>query len=181
MAISKKDRFEVFKRDKFTCQYCGARPPDVILEVDHVKPRADKGTDDPYNLTTSCFECNRGKSDRLLDATVPALDEMQRLEATQEMLERAVLLDGQVRAATALRISENDTIERIKEWWITVIGDDFCFQPESIRTFLNHMPGDQILEAIYITGRRGFGSPHPEWKYFCGCCWGMIRGDDPQK
>lgn len=34
--ISKKKRFEVFKRDMFTCVYCGCKPPDVILEIDHV-------------------------------------------------------------------------------------------------------------------------------------------------
>ena len=36
--ISKKLRFEIFKRDKFTCQYCGKMAPDVVLEVDHIKP-----------------------------------------------------------------------------------------------------------------------------------------------
>ena len=37
-AISKKLRFEVFKRDSFTCQYCGKSAPDVILHVDHILP-----------------------------------------------------------------------------------------------------------------------------------------------
>lgn len=36
--LSKGIRFEVFKRDNFTCQYCGAKAPDVILEVDHINP-----------------------------------------------------------------------------------------------------------------------------------------------
>jgi 5-methylcytosine-specific restriction endonuclease McrA len=36
--ISKKTRFEVFKRDKFTCQFCGNEAPNVILEIDHLKP-----------------------------------------------------------------------------------------------------------------------------------------------
>ena len=38
MSISKKIRFEVFKRDGFTCQYCGKSPPGVTLEADHIKP-----------------------------------------------------------------------------------------------------------------------------------------------
>ncbi len=59
--ISKKTRFEVFKRDKFTCQYCGRMSPDVILEVDHIKPVADGGTNKLINLITSCRDCNRGK------------------------------------------------------------------------------------------------------------------------
>ena len=60
-ALSKKTRFEVFKRDKFTCQYCGRMAPDVILEVDHIKPVAEGGTNKMINLITSCRDCNRGK------------------------------------------------------------------------------------------------------------------------
>ena len=36
--ISKALRFEVFKRDSFTCQYCGRSAPEVVLEVDHIVP-----------------------------------------------------------------------------------------------------------------------------------------------
>jgi len=36
--LSKKQRFTVFKRDLFACQYCGATPPGAILEVDHIHP-----------------------------------------------------------------------------------------------------------------------------------------------
>ena len=39
--LSKKIRFEVFKRDAFTCQYCGQMAPDVLLEVDHTWKRLD--------------------------------------------------------------------------------------------------------------------------------------------
>ena len=59
--LSKKTRFNVFKRDLFTCQYCGKKSPDVILEVDHIKPVCDGGDDNIINLITSCFDCNRGK------------------------------------------------------------------------------------------------------------------------
>ena len=65
--IPKSIRFEVFKRDSFTCQYCGAKAPDVVLNVDHIHPVADGGESDILNLITSCFSCNSGKSDRLLD------------------------------------------------------------------------------------------------------------------
>jgi len=60
--LSKKIRFEVFKRDSFTCQYCGSKAPDVILEIDHIKPVAKGGKNEIINLVTSCFDCNRGKS-----------------------------------------------------------------------------------------------------------------------
>ena len=57
-AIPKSVRFEVFKRDKFTCQYCGASAPDVILEIDHIRPVSKGGTNDILNLVTACRDCN---------------------------------------------------------------------------------------------------------------------------
>ena len=70
--ISKALRFEVFKRDSFTCQYCGRSAPEVVLEVDHIVPVSKGGTNDLFNLVTSCKECNRGKSNKELsdDTTI---------------------------------------------------------------------------------------------------------------
>jgi len=69
--LSKKIRFEVFKRDSFTCQYCGSKAPEVILEVDHINPVSKGGKDEILNLVTSCYDCNRGKSkNTLLDNSV---------------------------------------------------------------------------------------------------------------
>jgi hypothetical protein len=54
-------RFQILKRDNFTCRYCGQYAPNVILEVDHVIPVCEGGTDDPDNLVTACMACNQGK------------------------------------------------------------------------------------------------------------------------
>lgn len=59
--LSPKTRFEVLKRDNFTCQYCGRKSPDVILEVDHIEPYSKTRNNHPENLITSCKDCNRGK------------------------------------------------------------------------------------------------------------------------
>lgn len=91
-SLSKKLRFEVLKRDSFKCQYCGNSAPDVLLEVDHIKPVAQGGTNDIWNLVTSCQPCNSGKSDRTLsDQTVVAkakkqLDQLQERREQLEML-----------------------------------------------------------------------------------------------
>lgn len=61
-SLSKRLRFEIFKRDGFTCTYCGAKAPDAILQVDHIVPVAAGGLDDVWNLTTACRDCNLGKS-----------------------------------------------------------------------------------------------------------------------
>lgn len=64
-----KLRFEVFKRDNFTCRYCGRNPSDhgVSLHCDHIYPKAKGGAWVLENLVTACMECNLGKSDTLLD------------------------------------------------------------------------------------------------------------------
>ena len=59
--ISSKIRFEVFKRDSFTCQYCGRSAPNVVLEVDHITPVNGGGGNEMANLITACHDCNRGK------------------------------------------------------------------------------------------------------------------------
>ncbi len=59
--ISKKLRFDVLSRDLFTCQYCGAKSPDVVLHVDHIWPVKRGGTNDIWNLAAACIECNHGK------------------------------------------------------------------------------------------------------------------------
>ena len=69
-AISNKLRFDIFKRDYFTCQYCSRNPPGVILEIDHIIPVKDGGLSVEENLVTACFDCNRGKAAKSL-AVIP--------------------------------------------------------------------------------------------------------------
>jgi 5-methylcytosine-specific restriction endonuclease McrA len=54
---------EVFRRDNFTCQYCGQRP--FRLTVDHVIPRHIGGQHTWHNLVTACPACNLRKGGRL--------------------------------------------------------------------------------------------------------------------
>jgi hypothetical protein len=54
-------RFTVFRRDNFTCRYCGRSSPAVVLHVEHVQAVANGGSDDPSNLVTACADCNGGK------------------------------------------------------------------------------------------------------------------------
>lgn len=54
-------RRNIFLRDAFTCQYCGARPAARELNLDHVVPRSRGGKSSWENLVTSCRECNLDK------------------------------------------------------------------------------------------------------------------------
>lgn len=60
-SISLAMRFHIMRRDKFTCQYCGAKAPDAALHVEHIKPVVDGGNNDPKNLCAACVRCNLGK------------------------------------------------------------------------------------------------------------------------
>lgn len=56
-------RFMIPKRDKYRCQICNRSG--VELEVDHIVPVSQGGSDRMDNLQTACQDCNRGKGDRL--------------------------------------------------------------------------------------------------------------------
>jgi 5-methylcytosine-specific restriction endonuclease McrA len=55
-------RRAVFARDRWTCQYCGAR---ANLTVDHIVPRSKGGGSTWENIVASCAPCNRRKGDSL--------------------------------------------------------------------------------------------------------------------
>lgn len=82
--IKKSVRFEVFKRDSFTCQYCGKSAPDVILHVDHIKPVSKGGENDLLNLITSCADCNLGKGARELSDDSIVAKQREQLEELAE-------------------------------------------------------------------------------------------------
>lgn len=70
MAVSKRLRYEVLRRDNHACRYCGRSAPEVALTVDHVVPVALGGSDDPTNLVAACRDCNAGKSASSPDAQI---------------------------------------------------------------------------------------------------------------
>lgn len=65
--ISNSTRYDIFKRDNFTCRYCGKSAPNVELEIDHIRPVSKGGTNKKNNLATSCMKCNNGKSDKYIE------------------------------------------------------------------------------------------------------------------
>ena len=82
--IKQSLRFAVFKRDEFTCIYCGRKSPEVELEADHKFPHKKGGKDEIENLVTSCTDCNRGKGSGDITDTI---------SATQSMVAKALGID----------------------------------------------------------------------------------------
>lgn len=113
-SISKKLRFEVFKRDKFKCIYCGASAPGVVLQVDHIDPVDNGGGNNILNLATSCFDCNSGKSNRTLDNHSTLIKQKNQLDELQERKDQIeMMIDWQ----KDLQNLNNLVVENLKEYW----------------------------------------------------------------
>ncbi|MFD5910287.1 HNH endonuclease [Streptomyces massasporeus] len=85
MAVSKRLRYEILRRDNHACRYCGATAPHVKLNVDHVIPQSLGGSNKPTNLVASCADCNAGKTSSMPNAMVVS-------DVDQEAFRRAAQL-----------------------------------------------------------------------------------------
>lgn len=171
-ALSKKIRFDVFKRDNFTCIYCGNNPPSAILEVDHIVPVSKGGTDVIDNLATSCFDCNRGKSNKeLTDVVQPISDkiaiaqerELQYKEYCKLLKRGEKLIQKQINEVSV--IYEN-----------TFIGYELTdlFKNSSLKNFINTLGVEKVKDAMYKSCM-AIDHNNACIKYFCGICWNMIK------
>jgi hypothetical protein len=57
-------RRAIYKRDHYTCQYCGAQPGPEELTIDHVTPKSRGGVSSWTNCCLACVPCNKRKADR---------------------------------------------------------------------------------------------------------------------
>jgi 5-methylcytosine-specific restriction endonuclease McrA len=57
-------RKNIFKRDRYTCQYCGAQPGPDGLTIEHIVPRSKGGVSSWENCVLACVGCNKRKADR---------------------------------------------------------------------------------------------------------------------
>lgn len=170
--IAKKVRFEVFKRDGFSCQYCGAKPPSVVLEVDHIHPVSQGGGNAKDNLITACFSCNRGKSDRLLSSIPESLE-----SRAEEMREKQDQIKAYERLLKSIKRKEDKQINLIEEIF-TDYFEGYYFKPkfcESVRIFIQKLPIDEVEMAMRTACQR-IKNREAAAKYFCGICWNIIKG-----
>lgn len=57
-------RRELWKRDAWTCQYCGVRPAEDECTIDHIVPKSLGGETSWSNCVLACYQCNSQKADR---------------------------------------------------------------------------------------------------------------------
>lgn len=174
-------RYEVLRRDRHRCRYCGTGPEDARLTVDHVIPEALGGPTTPENLITACDPCNSGKASvppdaeivadvagrtlRWRDAIVQAAQEAERDErrlwACTNAMEGTLLLAWQVWTCTSCgrggeeHIPE-DARDSLRQWFVAGL------QPQDVED----LTGAAWRARVACDSR---------WRYFCGCAWTRVR------
>lgn len=121
MAVSKRTRYEVLRRDDFTCRYC--RSKDNELHVDHVTPVSLGGSDKPDNLVAACKDCNAGKGSSAPDgeAVANVEDDAARWAAARA---RAV------KAAAAARAEREAARKPFLDAWMSWDKDGSLLSPD---------------------------------------------------
>ena len=153
-AIPGRLRFEILERDGYACRYCGARASgEVRLEIDHVLPVAEGGSNERANLVAACAACNRGKAAARLATAPKGLSESQ---ARIRLLE-----DGMWAVADALMPGASRA--RLRRDWLRTIA-----------RFTQSLPLADVRDAAALACRRVPGSRRRRFLYFCRICWNRI-------
>ena len=171
--ISKKTRFEVFKRDGFTCQYCGAHPPAVILHVDHIVPLALGGDNHIDNYVTACAPCNLGKSATSLTDVPQSLK-----EKAAEVAEHELQIAGYQKVMDERRFRLEDEVGQVADFF-EAINPGYMLSSTalvSVRKFIESIGVHAVCEAMESAYTRPTVRKGAEFKYFCGICWNIIKG-----
>lgn len=163
MAVTKRTRFEVLRRDNYTCRYC--RSVENELTVDHVTPVALGGTDDPGNLVAACKDCNAGKTSTSPDADLIAQVEEDHLRWT-----RAIKAAAQIRAQNINAADEY--VRTFEEVWgprYIPNGGTATLQ----RLYESGLPVEDLHQAamLAISAR---GVLNSRFSYFCGIAWRRV-------
>lgn len=174
MAITKRLRYEILKRDGHTCQYC--RATDAPLTIDHVVPVALGGSDDPSNLVAACRDCNAGKSSVPADAPLVAAVSGDALRWAESMRIAA-------QAAVTERTDRQAARDAFREHWdCYAFGFNQKYKvprdpawPDTVDKFLNAgLTLDDLFEAVDIAMRKPTVGLDDVWRYFCGVTWRML-------
>lgn len=167
MAISKKLRFEILTRDNYTCVYCGRGSFDVELEVDHVVPKSKGGSNDPVNLVTACFDCNRSKSNRLISESKTADFCVKNSDYIARMAK------AEAEKIRAVRSAKRQFNKLIRDLEGSLSLNILPLGQRSVRQFLSKLGPDEVIDAACIASSKP--TKGDRWRYFCGVCWNKIR------
>lgn len=126
--------------------------PDVILEVDHIKPVAEGGNNGMLNLITSCRDCNRGKGKIKLDTN-------QELKKQQEemliLAEKREQLKMMMEWRNELSNLVQEEVDYICDYWASMFAYGINDVGRSnVVHYLKQFNINEILDAIDIAFTR---------------------------
>lgn len=98
-----KNYLKVYKRDDYTCQYCGA---DSDLTIDHIQPFSSGGSNDLDNLVVACRHCNSVLNDKVFDS----------FELKRKFLWKRLKINNEFRD----KIEENNKFNPIKNNYLRI-------------------------------------------------------------
>lgn len=170
MAVSKRTRYEVLRRDNFTCRYC--RSSDNPLTVDHVTPTALGGGDDPSNLVAACKDCNAGKSSTSPDARTVA-------DVNEDAVRWAKAIEAVARSRKCAKTKRNNYVKKFTAaWGIWHWGGDreAIPMPSDWRATIWQfyelgLPIDEVEDAVTIACGNDRIRVDQTFRYFCGVCY----------
>jgi hypothetical protein len=178
MAVSKRLRFEVLRRDNHTCRYCGRTAPEVKLTIDHVVPEALGGRTEPANLAAACGDCNSGKSSIAPDSAIVddvALDALRWRRAM--VIAASLQTDDREK-----RDADRSAFERAWKDWTYRQGIQTLTLPldpdwpETVDRFRSAgLAIGDLLDAVDKAMRKQKIDREAVFKYFCGICWRMLE------
>lgn len=162
MPISKSLRFEVLRRDGFACHYCGRKPPEVELTIDHITPSALGGKDAPDNLRTACVDCNAGKG-----STPPDAQLVEQVAHDAERWAAAIVRAGQEMVAA------DDQGQWFIDLWISVEEADWLpldAKQRVARLMDRGLPRAVIEDMFWVAMQARHVRDRNRYAYFNGCC-----------
>lgn len=173
MAVSKRLRFEILRRDNNACRYCGATAPEVKLTVDHVIPTALGGSDEPANLVACCAGCNSGKSSSSPDAPTVA-------DVAADALRWGAAIQ---RAATGMLADLEHRQRRhsqfLEAWNSWTFGDGPVDLPNDWRATVDQFAGAGLpmlvlLECVELAMGSRTVKISNLFRYMCGIAWSRV-------
>jgi hypothetical protein len=174
VAVGKRLRYEIFRRDNHTCRYCGAAAPDVPLRIDHVTPVALGGTDLPDNLVTACEPCNSGKTSTAPGAPLVA-------DVAQDALRWSVAMEQAVRLLAAKGEARQAYRDAFHAQWAQWRGgrsdaplpNDWRQSIENFR--LSGLPATVWADIVDNAMSRDKVQPQDKFRYVCGIAWKQVH------
>lgn len=182
MTIKTSTRFKIFERDNFTCQYCGRKPPQVILHADHIHPKSKGGLNDEINLITSCQDCNLGKKDKILKNPL-RINVKQEIDNLKEAEQQIKEYYKHLKKLSNYK-ENNPIIDLLCETWKEQSNNIYSLSEigkNNLKCLLKNNTAEDIIEAIKISWSNTRINDESKWKYMCGILKNLkLKRDNPE-